>query len=66
MRTQKEIAEWIVNTCLLFGSSVPTAHIVAATFIEGIQNSRSMTEEESDGVRMMIRAKAIPAEGVKF
>jgi hypothetical protein len=66
MRTQKEVAEWVVNTCLLFGSSVPTAHIVAATFVEGIQNSRSITEEEPDGVRRMIRAKSIPAEGVKF
>jgi hypothetical protein len=62
----KQIAEWVVNTCLLFGSSVPTAHIVAATFIEGIQNSRSITDDESDEVRRMIRTKAIPAEGVKF
>jgi hypothetical protein len=66
MRTQKEIAEWVVNTCLLFGSSVPTAHIVAATFVEGIQNSRSMTDEEAEGVQGMIRSKVIPTEEVKF
>jgi hypothetical protein len=66
MRTQKEIAEWVVNTCLLFGSSVPTAHIVAATFVEGIQNSRSMTDKEAEGIQGIIRSKVIPAEGVKF
>jgi hypothetical protein len=66
MRTQKEIAEWVVNTCLLFGSSVPTAHVVAATFVEGIQNSRSMTDEEVEGVQGMIRSKVIPTEEVKF
>lgn len=30
------IAAWVVDTCLLFGSSVSTAHTVAAMFVDGI------------------------------
>lgn len=37
MSDPKSIAEWLVNTCLLFGSTVGTAYKVAGLFIEGIE-----------------------------
>lgn len=30
------IAQWVVETCLTFGTSVDTAYIVAGLFIKGI------------------------------
>ena len=33
-----EIADWIVETCLTFGTSVTTAFKVAALFIEALEN----------------------------
>lgn len=32
-----EIADWIVDTCLTFGTSVETAYYVAAIFIQGLK-----------------------------
>lgn len=34
--TDREIAEWIVNTCVTFGAGIHTAYKVAGLFIEGI------------------------------
>lgn len=34
--TEREVAEWVVNTCVTFGASVHTAYKVAGLFIEGI------------------------------
>ncbi len=60
-QNEKAIAEWAVNTCLLMGSSVSTAYAVAGTFVDGI-NCRSITDEESDSVRALIRSKAIDGD----
>ena len=35
--TLEEIAEWVCNTCLMFGASTSTAYKVAATFVEGLE-----------------------------
>ena len=59
MSDEKTIADWVVNTCLLFGSSVSTAHLVAATFIDGLSHHRSITDDESANVRAMIRSKYV-------
>ena len=32
------IAEWVKETCLMFGSSVHTAYTVAGVFVEGLEN----------------------------
>jgi hypothetical protein len=32
-----EIGQWVVDTCLLYGASVATAHIVAAHFVRGLK-----------------------------
>lgn len=37
MVTKKRLAEWIVETCLLFGTTTETAYKVAAVFIEGLE-----------------------------
>jgi len=34
---ERQIAEWVKETCLLFGSSVQTAYTVASIFVEGLQ-----------------------------
>lgn len=36
-RTDREWAEWIVQTCLMFGTTVATAYQVAGLFIDAIQ-----------------------------
>ena len=36
--SERDLAAWIVQTCLLFGASVPTAHKVAAMFVEGLRS----------------------------
>jgi hypothetical protein len=38
-----EIADWIVDTCLTFGTSVVTAYKVAALFIEALENEGKVT-----------------------
>lgn len=37
--TDADLAEWVKDTCLLFGTTVETAYKVAALFIEGLKNS---------------------------
>jgi len=34
---ERDLADWVVRTCLMYGASVITAHKVAALFIEGLQ-----------------------------
>lgn len=36
--TDRQLAEWVVQTCLMFGASVVTAYRVAALFIEALEN----------------------------
>ena len=38
--SENEIAEWVVRTCLLFGTTVEVAYHVAALFIEGLNSGR--------------------------
>jgi hypothetical protein len=38
--TDRELCEWVVDTCLKFGASLYTAYIVAGLFIQGIQLHR--------------------------
>jgi len=33
-----EIAEWVRDTCLMFGASTSTAYQVAAVFIRGLES----------------------------
>lgn len=42
--TDRQIAEWIVETVLLFGGSVSTAYRVAGLFVEGVRgHNRDVT-----------------------
>lgn len=34
----EQLAEWVKDTCLLFGTTVETAYKVAAMFIEGLKH----------------------------
>lgn len=36
--TDEQLAKWVVDTCLLFGTTVATAHRVAAIFVEALAN----------------------------
>jgi hypothetical protein len=47
-KTEKEIAEWVVTNCLFFGTSVTTAHSVAAIFVEGLQSDRYRQSKASE------------------
>lgn len=33
----EEVGQWLVETCLMFGTQVSTAHQVAATFVKGLE-----------------------------
>ena len=35
--SDRDICEWVVNTCLSFGTSLATAYKVAGLFIEGLR-----------------------------
>lgn len=37
----KQLAEWVRDTCLLFGTSVETAYRVAALFMEVLRNDQT-------------------------
>lgn len=41
-----KIADWVVQTCLLFGSEVSTAYKVAAAFVEGLEQERLKKGQE--------------------
>lgn len=43
---ERQIAEWVKETCLLFGSSVQTAHTVASIFVEGLQRDGREARDE--------------------
>jgi hypothetical protein len=45
MMTDRELCEWIVDTCLLFGSTLSTAYQVAGLFIQGIQEARAKIDD---------------------
>lgn len=34
-----EIADWVVDTCLTFGTSVATAFLIASEFIRALEES---------------------------
>lgn len=38
----RRLAEWIVQTCLLFGATPATAYLVAGTFIQGLEEQYGM------------------------
>ena len=38
--TYAEMADWVVRTCLLFGSSVETAYTVAGMFVTQVKRDR--------------------------
>jgi hypothetical protein len=35
--TDREICDWVVETCIKFGAGLPTAYMVASLFIRGIR-----------------------------
>jgi hypothetical protein len=35
--SDRQLAEWVVTTCLLFGASVATAYQVAGLFVRGVK-----------------------------
>ncbi len=35
--TEKQLAEWMVTTCLAFGTTVATAYQVAGLFVEAVR-----------------------------
>ncbi len=35
----RELGDWVISTCLLFGAELSTAYKVAAAFVEGLENS---------------------------
>ncbi len=45
--TDREIARWVYETCILFGTSAHDAHIVAAIFIDGLNKSTSPVKENA-------------------
>ena len=53
--SDKELADWIVATCLLYGTTVATAYQVAGLFVKGVRKGLSPSKaqpkfrEESDG-----------------
>jgi hypothetical protein len=36
--TSRELADWVVNTCLMFGTSVGTAYWVAGTYVGSLED----------------------------
>jgi hypothetical protein len=44
---EKAWAQWVVDTCLLFGASAGTAHQVAGIFIEAVMAERRLAAKES-------------------
>lgn len=40
-RDYEAIAKWIRDLCLMFGSSLGTAYIVAGHFVEGLQREHA-------------------------
>lgn len=35
-----ELAQWLVETCLMFGASVHTAYLVAGVFLQGLERKK--------------------------
>ena len=44
--TLRQIAEWVVNTCLLYGTTEATAYQIAGLFLKGLD---AATDDNSDG-----------------
>jgi hypothetical protein len=40
-KKEEEIAKWVVQSCLLFEASIPTAYNVAAVFVKGLQDEQN-------------------------
>ena len=38
--TDREIGEWVIQTCLLFGASLHTAYMVAGIFLKGLSDEK--------------------------
>ena len=45
---QIEVADWIVETCLVFGTSVHTAYHVAGLFIEALEQENAPPAPEGE------------------
>jgi hypothetical protein len=43
MADYRALAEWVKDTCLLFGTTVETAYRVAAMFVEGLKHNLENT-----------------------
>ena len=41
---QRRLAEWCVETCLMYGAEVATAYQVAAVFVAGVRAARERGE----------------------
>jgi hypothetical protein len=46
--TDKELADWVVSTCLLFGGTLETAYIVAGYFVQAVKDARQQPAQETD------------------
>ena len=40
LMSDKELADWVVATCLIFGATVATAYQVAGLFVRGVRPLR--------------------------
>lgn len=45
VRDDKATAEWVVNTCLLFGTTVQMAHTIAGIFIDGLERQAQQAKK---------------------
>lgn len=39
-----DVGEWVTSTCLLMGASASTAHLVGATFLDGLESGERPKE----------------------
>lgn len=44
LSTSKDIAEWVVRTCEMFGTTIATAYRVAGLFVQGLNRDDKKTE----------------------
>lgn len=50
-----QIAQWVVDTCTLFGTSALTAHKVAVLFVERLEIDRASTPPQRDAFGRPLR-----------
>lgn len=46
--SDRQIAEWVVNTCLVYGASEATAYQVAGLFLEGLHRYRHESQPKGE------------------